>query len=413
MADFPSTLPRIMQRNAQELADRPALREKDRGIWQTHSWREYHDQVRDLALGLASLGFARGDALSVIGDNRPRLYWAQMAAMCLGGRSVPVYQDSIAKELAFVLHHAEVTVVVAEDQEQVDKILALKDQLPKLRLMVYDDPRGMIHYQADWVKSFADVQALGRERAAREPAAFAAEVERGRGDDVALICYTSGTTGNPKGAMLTHAQRDRGGPRVRERGEDRRLRRLPRVSPHGVGGGRAVQHGAEPGGGLLHELPGEPGDGAARPARARPHRAAGPAAHLGEHADRGPGARRRCHPAQAPGLRLLPAGGGGGGDSSVRGEAAAAGPPAQVGTRRVLRLPAGARPDRPASHPVVPHRWRAARAGYLPVLPSLRREPQADLWLYRDHRAGLAAAGWGGRSQYRGPALPGDRGAHR
>jgi long-chain acyl-CoA synthetase len=188
MADFPSTLPRLMQRNARELADRPALREKDRGIWQTHSWRDYHDQVRDLALGLASLGFARGDALSVIGDNRPRLYWAQMAAMCLGGRSVPVYQDSIAKELAFVLDHAEVTVVVAEDQEQVDKILALKDQLPKLRLMVYDDPRGMVHYQADWVKSFAEVQALGR----------------GRGDDVALICYTSGTTGNPKGAMLTH-----------------------------------------------------------------------------------------------------------------------------------------------------------------------------------------------------------------
>src|SRR5262249_11551142 len=158
------------------------------------TWREYHEQVRDLALGLAALGFRRGDALTVIGDNRPRLYWAQMAAMSLGGVSVPVYQDSIAKELAYVLDHAEVSVVVAVDPEQVDKILALKAQLPRLRLVVYDDPRGMLHYKAEWLKSFTDVQALGREEAARRPRLFAEEVERGRPEDVALICYTSGTT---------------------------------------------------------------------------------------------------------------------------------------------------------------------------------------------------------------------------
>ncbi len=131
MADSTTaTVPRLLQRNARDLANRPAIREKDRGIWQTFTWRDYHDQVRDLALGLAALGFHRGDALTVIGDNRPRLYWAQVAAMSLGGSSVPVYQDSIARELVYVLDHAEVSVVVCEDQEQVDKIVALRAELP-------------------------------------------------------------------------------------------------------------------------------------------------------------------------------------------------------------------------------------------------------------------------------------------
>jgi long-chain acyl-CoA synthetase len=181
------------------------MREKDRGIWQAHTWQQYHDQVRDLALGLCALGFARGDKLSVIGDNRPRLYWAQIAAQCLGGISVPVYQDSIARELAYVLDHAEVSVVVAEDQEQVDKILALRDQLPRLRLIVYDDPRGMAHYRHDWLQSYADVQERGRRFGQEHPGFFEAEIERGRPEDVAMLAYTSGTTGNPKGAMLTHA----------------------------------------------------------------------------------------------------------------------------------------------------------------------------------------------------------------
>ena len=204
MADL-TTLPRLLQRNARDFARRTAIREKDRGIWQSYTWAEYHAHVRDFALGLAALGFARGDRLSVIGDNRPRLYWAQAAAQCLGGLSVPVYQDSIAKELAFVWNHADVSVIVAEDQEQVDKIIALRDGLPALRCVVYDDSRGMAHYRQDWLKSFADVEALGREFAATHAGYFEAAIEAGKADDLAFVCYTSGTTGNPKGAMLTHA----------------------------------------------------------------------------------------------------------------------------------------------------------------------------------------------------------------
>jgi long-chain acyl-CoA synthetase len=200
-----STLARLLQKNARDLRNRPAIREKDRGIWQTWTWGQYHDEVRDFALGLAALGFKRGERLSVIGDNRPRLYWAQVAAQCLGGVPVPVFQDSIAKELAFVWNHAECAVIVAEDQEQIDKVLALRDQLSSLRLVVYDDPRGMLHYKHDWLRSYQSVQELGREFGAKHPGYFEAEVEKGKPEDVAIICYTSGTTGNPKGVMLTHA----------------------------------------------------------------------------------------------------------------------------------------------------------------------------------------------------------------
>jgi long-chain acyl-CoA synthetase len=201
----PRTLPQLLQRNARDLGNRPAIREKDRGIWQTWTWREYHDQVRDLALGLAALGFRRGDRLSVIGDNRPRLYWAQVAAQCLGGVPVPVYQDSIAKELAYVWNHAEVSVIVAEDQEQVDKVLGLREELPALRAVVYDDPRGLGAYRHDWLRSYHDVQEKGRAFGAEHPGFFEAEIAKGKPEDVAIISYTSGTTGNPKGAMITHA----------------------------------------------------------------------------------------------------------------------------------------------------------------------------------------------------------------
>jgi long-chain acyl-CoA synthetase len=199
------TLPQLLRRNAERTPDRQALREKDRGIWQPYSWRRYWEEGRDLALGLAAHGFAAGDKLSVIGENRPRLYFAQLAAQSLGGIAVPVYQDAIATELAFVLDHAETSVVVAENQEQVDKILSLQDSLPNLKLIVYDDPRGLRNYDAPILKSFEAVQAAGQEFGAAHPGYVEDAIAAGKPADLMLFSYTSGTTSRPKGVMLSHA----------------------------------------------------------------------------------------------------------------------------------------------------------------------------------------------------------------
>jgi long-chain acyl-CoA synthetase len=198
------TFPKLLLEHARRRGQRPAMREKDFGIWQTWSWAQTADEVEALAGGLAALGFRRGDKLAIIGDNRPRLYWAVAAAQALGGTPVPVYQDAVAAEMQFVLDHAEARFAVCEDQEQIDKLLAIRDRLPGLEAIVYDDPRGMRHYVQPYLHAYARVQEEGRAWAARQPGWFAAEIARGKGADVAVILYTSGTTGTPKGVMLTY-----------------------------------------------------------------------------------------------------------------------------------------------------------------------------------------------------------------
>jgi long-chain acyl-CoA synthetase len=199
------TFPKILLANARDFPQRPANREKALGIWQTWTWAEVLDETRALAAGLHVLGARRGDRIAIVGDNRPRLYWTMIAAQALGCVPVPVYQDAVAQEMGFVLADAGARFAMAEDQEQVDKLLQIRETHPGLETIVYQDGRGMRHYAQPFLVGFAAVQAQGRALLESDPGFFERVAAEGAGGDVAVMLYTSGTTGAPKGVMLSHA----------------------------------------------------------------------------------------------------------------------------------------------------------------------------------------------------------------
>lgn len=198
------TFPRLLLHNAKVRGDRPAIREKDLGIWQSWTWSQVATEVRTLSCGLAAQGFKRGMTIALIGANRPRLYWGVSAAQCLGGVPVPLYQDAVAEEWVFVFQNAEIAYAIAEDQEQVDKLLEIMPKCPQLKHIYFDDPRGLRRYDQPEVMDYEKLLELGREFDRAHPDYFLAEVEKGRPEDMAALFYTSGTTGNPKGVVHSH-----------------------------------------------------------------------------------------------------------------------------------------------------------------------------------------------------------------
>jgi long-chain acyl-CoA synthetase len=197
------TFPKLLGDLARRSPDHPAIREKDYGIWQTWTWGQVAEEVRALACGLAAIGLKRGDKIAIIGDNRPRLYWTMTAAQVLGAVPVPLYQDAVIDEMVYVVDHAEVRFAMAEDQEQVDKMIEIGRRGSQIEQIVYDDDRGLRHYDQDFLHSFEEVQAAGREYDAANPGFYEAETAKGKSEDTAILLYTSGTTGQPKGVVLS------------------------------------------------------------------------------------------------------------------------------------------------------------------------------------------------------------------